>query len=66
MGSWTCSLCDTEERWPTKQQALDHIEANHMDILLRSALERSEKDPNEELDFNPHEPVVDSTDTDGA
>lgn len=58
MGSWTCSICDVEERWPTKQQALNHIEDHHIDILLRSVLERSSKEPTEELDFDPHEPVV--------
>lgn len=50
MGSWTCSLCRTDNRWPSKQQALDHIEQNHLDSLLRASLERVENDPNVELD----------------
>jgi len=57
MGSWTCSLCDTEARWPTKQQAMDHIKENHMDTLIRATLERSEDDPNKGLG-HPHEPVT--------
>jgi hypothetical protein len=50
MGSWTCSLCETEKRWPTKQQALEHIEENHLDSLLRASLERAEKNPTESLE----------------
>lgn len=57
MGSWTCSLCETEDRWPSKKQAMEHIRENHLDLLVRSVLERSEKDPNEELDFDVHEAV---------
>lgn len=49
MGSWTCGLCDTEKRWPTKRQAMDHIEENHLESLIRAALEREEDDPTEEL-----------------
>jgi len=52
MGSWTCSLCDTEKRWPSKQKALDHVEDEHLDTLLRASLERSEDDPTEDLDVD--------------
>ena len=60
MPSWTCSLCDTEERWPTKDPAMEHIRENHMETLVRATLERSQDDPNEDLDFDPHESVVES------
>lgn len=66
MGSWTCGLCDIEERWPTKDPALEHIREEHMDTLIRSVLERSNEDPNQDLDFDPHESVIDSTASDGA
>lgn len=46
MGSWTCSLCETEDRYPTKEQAMDHIRENHMETLVRASLEREEEDPN--------------------
>lgn len=47
MGSWTCSICPGDgDRWPTKQDAMQHIKENHMETLLRASLERSEKDPN--------------------
>ena len=59
MASWTCGLCDTEKRWPNKKPALEHIRENHMDTLVRATLERSQKDPTEELDFDPHESVID-------
>lgn len=54
MGSWKCSLCPESEdeektRWPTKQQAMDHIEENHIETLIRASLERSSKDPTEDL-----------------
>lgn len=49
MGSWKCGLC-TAGRWPTKRQAMEHIEENHLDSLLRASMERSKKDPTEELE----------------
>lgn len=51
MSSWTCSLCEQEERkrWPTKRQALDHIRENHLDTLLRASLERADEEPTETL-----------------
>lgn len=58
MGSWTCGLCSDGDRWPTKDQAMDHIRENHMDTLIRAALDRSQKDPTEGLDFDIHEPVT--------
>jgi len=53
MGCWTCSLCPDEgqDRWPSKQQALEHIEEEHMDTLLRASLERKQKDPNVALEM---------------
>jgi hypothetical protein len=53
MGSWKCGLCETEERWPSKQQALDHVEENHLDSLIRAAIERDEHDPTEDLPEHP-------------
>lgn len=50
MPSWTCSLCNTEDRWPSKSQAMEHIEEEHLDSLLRASLERSGKEPNVELE----------------
>lgn len=50
MGSWTCSLCETGKRWPSKEQAMDHIEANHIDVLVRASLQRRSEDPNQELE----------------
>lgn len=50
MSSWTCGLCDTDKRWPTKEKALEHIRENHLDSLVRASLERSNDDPTEELD----------------
>jgi hypothetical protein len=46
MGSWTCSLCDTDDRWSTKYGAMEHIRENHINSLLRASLERDEKQPN--------------------
>lgn len=57
MGSWKCSLCETEERWPTKNQAMEHIRENHLETLLRASLERSDKEPNQELNTGVHSPV---------
>lgn len=51
MPSWTCSLCDTEKRWPTKDGAMDHIEEEHLGSLLRATLERSDDAPTENLGF---------------
>ncbi len=50
MGSWTCSLCETDKRWPTKGGAMDHIRKNHIDSLIRASLERDDRDPTVELD----------------
>lgn len=66
MASWTCGLCDIEDRWPTKEQAMEHIRDNHMETLVRSVLERSDDDPNKDLDFNPHEAVIDSKPSDDS
>lgn len=49
MGSWTCGLCECEERWPSKQAALGHIEDHHLESLLRASLERSDENPTEAL-----------------
>jgi hypothetical protein len=45
---------------------MEHIRENHMDTLVRSVLERSQKDPNEDLDFDPHEAVISRTGSDDA
>lgn len=58
MGSWTCDLCDIDSRWPTKDQAMEHIREKHLDSLIRAALERSSKEPNEDLDFDVQEAVT--------
>lgn len=46
MPSWRCGLCESEERYPSKGQAMDHIRENHVETLIRSAMERSDDDPN--------------------
>lgn len=60
MASWTCGLC-TEEEWgerhPTKGPVMDHIREQHLETLIRASLERSEKDPNRDLDGEPLEVV---------
>lgn len=49
MPSWSCGLCESEKRWPSKQQAIDHVEERHLETLLRASIERSDDDPTEEL-----------------
>jgi hypothetical protein len=52
MPSWTCSLCETEKNWPTKDGVRDHIRNNHMDTLIAASMKRAEDDPNQELDVD--------------
>lgn len=49
MASWTCGLCETDRRWPTKDQALNHIRDEHLDALVRASLERADESPTEDL-----------------
>lgn len=60
MASWTCSLCDPEdygEHHATKYPVLEHIREEHLDTLVRSALERSASDVDQEIEVGRHDPV---------